>query len=111
MPMKLPSRPRRARVRICWYMPSLVSQNHQAEPSWILPGTSSPWKEPIRVPSMSKSEGFRLYRMILGHSSVSVRLESSLLRATLPLVTAIMSKPLSGPSFLNILALGLRRQL
>ena len=91
MPIKLPSRPRRASVFICWYMPSSVSQNHQAEPSWILPGTSSSWNAPISVPSMSKSEGFRLYKMTLGHSPVAVRALSRLLMVALQSVTAIMS--------------------
>lgn len=35
---------------ICSSMPILWSLNHQAEPCWILPGTSLFWKQPRIVP-------------------------------------------------------------
>ena len=88
-----------------------MSQNHQAEPNWILPGISSSWNAPRMVPSISKSAGFRLYRMTFGQASALVSALSRLLTVALQSVTAIMSKPVSGPSLRYILSLTLRRQL
>lgn len=47
-------------------MPSFVSLNHQAAPSWILPGMPPPWKAPMIAASTSLSLGFREYRIVLG---------------------------------------------
>ena len=110
MPMKFPRRPRFARVFIWDSMPLFVSWNHHAEPSWILPGISSDWKQPSSVPSWSLSAGFREYRMVFGHSPVA----SSALRNSAMLVPqvfcAIMSKPVSGPIFAYMRAFAFLQQ-
>ena len=39
-------------------MPSFWSLNHQADPSWILPGMRPSWKQPPTVTAISLSRAF-----------------------------------------------------
>ena len=91
-------------------MPDLVSLNHQAEPCWILPGSSSDWKQPSRVSSCSLSAGNQCPKTILYSLNPASRADSSRAMSPPQVFWAIMSKPVSGPILANIRSFMLRTQ-
>ena len=98
MPTKRPSNPKLPSDFIWAIMPSRVSLNHHAAPSWIFPAMPSPWKLPIKEARISLSRAFKEYKIVLGSESATASDDNKPVNALATGLSPMESNPVSGPS-------------